>query len=86
MDKNYLGKYFIDKNRKLAYECLAQLRRPLYIVLLSYSMENKTYKIIVYNEEEIEKHLEENEYIGSMYFNKEDSNYISALNEIKGDK
>lgn len=84
MAKDYVGKYFIDKRGKMAYECVAQIRKPLYVVLIGYSMENKTYKIIVYNEEEIEKYLEENEYIESLYFNKEDSNYIRALQEIRG--
>lgn len=85
MAKNYVGKYFIDKRGGTAYECVAQIRRPLYIVLIKYSMESKTYRIIVYNEEDIEKYLEENEYIESLYFNKEDNNYIRALQEIRGE-
>ena len=85
MAKTYVGKYFIDKRGSIAYECVAQIRAPLYIVLIEYLMESKTYKIIVYNEEEIEKYLEENKYIESLYFNKEDNNYIRALQEIRGE-
>lgn len=85
IDKSYVGKYFIDKRGGIAYECVAQIHTPLYIVLIEYLMESKTYKIVVYNEEETEKYLEENEYIESLYFNKEDDNYIRALQEIRGE-
>lgn len=86
MAKNYVGKYFIDKRGGVAYECVAQIRAPLYIVLIEYLMESKTYKMIVHNEEDIEEYLEENEYIESLYFNKEDDNYIRALQKIRGDE